>query len=152
MWTWTFQFVQFANLYHLLQRLVVHVVCGPVHVVAHAFVQVVKVFLWDHVVPVVPWLGGGWWSCLPVDIKDMVEEVGEFVFLKLWQKLRPKWGWHLLLLGPGDQLDHYWRDYCENHRGITLNPGEIVKMKTTLQWNSSKYVHSIRQPCLQQPR
>ena len=37
--------LQFANLYHLLQRLVVHVVCGPVHVVAHAFVQVVKVFL-----------------------------------------------------------------------------------------------------------
>ena len=75
--------MQFANLYHLLQRLVVHVVCGPVHVVAHAFVQVVKVFLGDHVVPVVPWLGVGWRSYLPVDIKDMVEEVGEFVFLKL---------------------------------------------------------------------
>ena len=37
---------------HLLKGLVVHVVDGPVHVVPHPVVEVVKVFLGDHVVPV----------------------------------------------------------------------------------------------------
>ena len=36
---------------HLLKGLVVHVVDGPVHVVPHPVVEVVKVFLGDHVVP-----------------------------------------------------------------------------------------------------
>ena len=38
--------------FHLLEGLVVHVVGGPVHVVAHSVVEVVKVLLRDHVVPV----------------------------------------------------------------------------------------------------
>ena len=38
--------------FHLLEGLVVHVVSGPVHVMAHSIVEVVKVLLGDHVVPV----------------------------------------------------------------------------------------------------
>ena len=41
---------------HLLKGLVVHVVDGPVHVVPHPVVEVVKVFLGDHVVP--EWVHG----------------------------------------------------------------------------------------------
>ena len=38
--------------FHLLEGLVVHVVGGPVHVMADSVVEVVKVLLGDHVVPV----------------------------------------------------------------------------------------------------
>ena len=43
-------------IFHLLEGLVVHVVDGPVHVVAHPVVEVVKVFLGDHMVP--EWVHG----------------------------------------------------------------------------------------------
>ena len=44
--------MNYWDLDHLLQSLVVHVVSRPVHVVTHPVVEVVEVLLRDHVVPV----------------------------------------------------------------------------------------------------
>ena len=142
MWTWTFQFVQFANLYHLLQRLVVHVVCGPVHVVAHAFVQVVKVFLWDHVVPVVPW-PGGWvviiftcwhqghgrrsgWICLFETLTEVETQVGLTP-----PPPRPWWStWSLLarlLWKPArDYIEPWWN--CENENHLAMKQLQVCSL------------------------
>ena len=85
--------MNYWDLDHLLQSLVVHVVGRPVHVVTHPVVQVVEVLLGDHVVPVQVKIMITWSlckprsssslpCCSPVDIKDVVEEMDKLVLLE----------------------------------------------------------------------